>query len=139
MWPMGGGAVCHGLGRGTPWQREPRKRSRPSGEACAIVGEGRGKGAGHHRKLPAPEHAHAHGLTEGWTALVQATGADMEKPLARLGEIRCFLCILPVTRRLSFGLRASGAKCRVFPLARSTGGRDRLWLSSQRPVSGLHL
>lgn len=30
---MGGGVVYHSLRRGTPQQREPRRRSRPTGEA----------------------------------------------------------------------------------------------------------
>ena len=30
---MGGGMIYHGQGRGTPQQKEPRRRSRPAGEA----------------------------------------------------------------------------------------------------------
>ena len=45
---MGGGVVCYGLGSGTPWQREPHRRFRPSGEArrhCWGGGEEEGQTA----------------------------------------------------------------------------------------------
>ena len=49
------------------------------------------------------------------------------RPLAHLGKTGRFLCWLPVAvaRHLLCGLRGSGAKCDVVPLAQSTGGRDR--------------
>ena len=70
-----------------------------------------------------------------WGGSAQAKGG--EKPLACLGEIGHFLCRLLVARHLLCGLRVSGAKCKVLPLAQSIGGRDRLQQSSQKPEGGV--
>ena len=35
----GGGMVWYGLGSGTPWQREPRRKSCPQDKQGTIVGE----------------------------------------------------------------------------------------------------
>ena len=69
----------------------------------AIVGEGREGEAGRHRKFPVLECVPAHGL-RGRGGSAESNGG--EKPLAHLGEIRCFLCRLPVARHLLCGLRA---------------------------------
>ena len=58
---MDGGAICHGLRRGTPWQKEPRSLDLLERQGN-IVGEGKRRRGGCHRKLPAPEHAHVHVL-----------------------------------------------------------------------------
>ena len=70
-----------------------------------MLGRGEDEGAGHHMKLPAPDHVHALGLREQGSS-VEAMGT--EKDHASLGEIRLFLCRLPVARHLLCGLRASG-------------------------------
>ena len=92
---MGQGGEYHG--RGNP-EEDPDPKERQS----TIVGEGRGEGAGCYRKLPVLDVAYAHGL-RGWGSSAKATGG--ENPLAHLGEIRCFLCRLPVARHLLCGLR----------------------------------
>ena len=50
----------------------------------------------------------------GWGG--SGTGYRGEKPLAHLGDTRCFLCRLSVARHLC-GIRASGANCDIMPLA----------------------
>ena len=64
---------------------------------------GRGEEESHLRKLPVSELAHVLRL-RGWGNSAEATGG--KKPLAHLGEIRCFLFRLLATRNLLCGLRA---------------------------------
>lgn len=42
---------------GTPWQRDPMRRSGPKGGQGAIVGGGKGGRVGYHGKVLAPECA----------------------------------------------------------------------------------
>ena len=103
---MGRGAVCDGLRKGMPWQRESRRRSRPAGEArCHFWGRQQEEvwttiGNSLHQSMPMP------GLSEGAVALVQATSC--EKPLAHVGETGHILYRLLVARHLLYALRASG-------------------------------
>ena len=98
---MGRGAVRHRLRRGTPQQREPGRRSGPSGEARRHRWGGREEEGQMPRKLPAPEHALAHGLSE------DSVARGYKKPLAHLGETGRFLCRLTVARHLLRGLSAT--------------------------------
>ena len=72
---MGGGAVCYGLGSGMPWQREPKRRSGPTGSKC-IVGEGERRRGGTAIGISLCML----GLSEGGAPLVQDTSG--KKPLA---------------------------------------------------------
>ena len=73
---MGGGAEYYGLESGTPWQREPGRRSGPTEEASTIVGEDERRRGGPPRESPC---AHELGLSEGRVPLMKATGG--EQPL----------------------------------------------------------
>ena len=123
---MGGGAVS-----GTPWQREPGRRSGSRTGTAPLLGKARGGGADHqHRKRAVPEHAQALRLRGRGSS---GTGYLSEEPLACLGENRRFLA-----QATSGQAPVVWADCIVVPLAgTSTGGRDRPRLPSQRPEGGV--
>ena len=75
---MGRGVVQHGM-RGTPQQREPRRRSGPAGEARRHCS------GGERRTGEARGNTLHYGLTEGRASLAQAMGS--EKPLACIGRL----------------------------------------------------
>ena len=89
--------------RGVPRQKEPARRSGPTGEARHHCLGGERRMGRLHRKLPVLEQVHA-GSLRGWGSSAEATGG--EKPFAHLREIRHFLCRLVVARQLLCGLRA---------------------------------
>ena len=111
---MGRGAEPYRLGSGIPGQREPRRRSRPSGEArrhCWGGQEEEGQ-ITIGNSLCLSMHAHAHGLSKGRAALAQATGS--EKGLASLWETRWLWRRLQLVRSYSlvYGrLEGSGTGC----------------------------
>ena len=99
---MGRRVACHRLERGTPWQREPRRKSRPAGEARRHCWGGQEE-EGQTACTRACAYRQA---LRGWDGSVQALVS--EKPLACLGDTGQFLFRLPVARNLLYGLRASG-------------------------------
>ena len=77
---MGRGVVCYGLCSGSPWQREPRRRSGPSGAARRHCWGEQEEGGRTTIGISLRVCTCVHGHSEGRSPLVQAMGG--KKPFA---------------------------------------------------------
>ena len=98
---MGGGEVWHRLRRGMPWQREPRGRSGPTGEArrhCWGVREEEGQ-----TTIGKSWHQSVHMLQALRVRGGSGTGYRWKEVSGSYGENGHFLCKLPVANYLLCG------------------------------------